>query len=145
MMKIKKTNLRKMAKFILTIPEPKFDMSRFRAKPSRKGGILFLDDSEFTHECETIGCVLGHCTALDTEKNLNQYKSAYCGFEYGAWSEEFTGIPVLSNDWDWCFSGVWVSVDNTREGASKRILYYLKNGLPRNWEEQMDGSTPLIY
>jgi len=48
-------------------------------------------------------------------------------------------------EWDWCFSGDWSDVDNTNQGAAKRIVYLIEHGLPANYKNQMYGRAPLCY
>jgi hypothetical protein len=43
------------------------------------------------------------------------------------------------------FGSDWVHEDNTPTGAAKRIRYFVANGLPENWKDQMSGKAPLSY
>lgn len=109
-------NLQRIADFIPTIPQESFDMSTYR----------WGFDQE--PECKSIGCVIGHCTILDKDNILANHIGVLGRLKFTEWSEEFTGLSHLSYKWDWCFSSLWASVDNTVEGARKRILYLLDKG-----------------
>lgn len=125
-------NLNRMADYIETIPQEKFDMVDFRK-----------DDLPTEYECNTVGCIIGHCTILDEMSNMPKYPDGWINFFL--WSKQFTGLELNSDFWRWCFSGSWVSVDNTPTGAARRIRYTINNGIPENWKKQMYGDEPLIY
>jgi hypothetical protein len=124
-------NLQRMADYIRTVPQSEFTMSTFRVNPNDIG-----------HQCNTVGCVVGHCTILD--KNPLPIYSDTGEINFYLWSEQFTGLEELFM-WDWCFSSRWCVVDNTTNGAALRIKWLLKNGLPENWFDQMEGEAPLCY
>ena len=130
-----KENLLRMAEFIVTIPETNFDI-RFWDKD--------ISDEE-RNECGSICCVVGHCVSLDTRTNLLEIYGdkdidGQTIFDHRQWSYDFTNLHGY--EWDWCFSANWYSVDNTPIGASKRIKYLLKDGLPSHWGR--DRYTPDI-
>jgi len=125
-MVMNRENLRLMAEYLLTIPPEMFDMLHFR------------DRCETTAKCGTVGCVLGHCTVLDPNPELIPlYDNG--GIHFGEWSEKFTGLPVGSDKWNFCFSHQWAEFDNTPKGASDRILMLLDSGIPSDWEDRMLG------
>jgi hypothetical protein len=124
-------NLLKMAEYIATVPQEMFDMKYYRER-----------DDFASHKCNSVGCVLGHCTVLDKAAKLPKHFSE---IDFVDWSEGFTGIGFMDNEWNWCFHGMWNEVDNTPIGASKRIKYLIEHGLPENWREQMNGEAPLSY
>lgn len=126
-----KENLLRMADYIETIPQEQFDMEVFR-----EGG-------RTSPKCNSVGCIIGHCTALDDPENLPRY--FYGEIDFDLWSEKFTGIGLFSRDWRYLFGGGWAKNDNTPTGAVKRIRHYVEHGLPQDWEEQMRGEAPLSY
>jgi hypothetical protein len=128
-----KANLLLMAELIKTIPQDIFDMSSYRQNRN----------DECNHKCNTIGCVIGHCTVLDKVENLPRYENNEISFVQ--WSQNFTGLIGGTNEWHFLFSGDWVKSDNTPKGASNRIKYFVENGLPKDWEGQVLGQTPLCY
>jgi len=121
-------NLQKMADYIRTIPQDRFSMKFYRFGQHE------------TPECDSVGCIVGHCTILDTNP-LPIYRSKAINFN--EWSDQFTLLYGAS--WAWCFSERWARVDNTSEGAALRIEWLLKHGLPENWYEQLWGIEPLCY
>lgn len=124
-------NLQKMADYVKTILPVNFTMWIYRNGQMK------------TTECNTIGCIIGHCTVLDDPQNLP--KDYEGDIKFGLWSEKFTGLKWETKEWNWCFSSEWSKADNTPEGASKRIEYFLKNGVPKNWQKQIKKLAPLSY
>lgn len=124
-------NLKKMADYVVTIDKEKILMNRFRVTDKKN------------IECDSVGCVIGHCTVLDRENIIKNYLDENYVILFHKWSLNFTGLR--GNEWDWCFGASWYKVDNTPIGASKRINYLLEHGLPKNWYEQMIGEEPLCY
>ncbi len=114
-------NLQRMADYIRTIPAENFDMYVYREGDH---SIQYLSP-----ECKTVGCVIGHCTILDVE-NLPRNGDGSGSILFATWSETFTGLEVCSKEWDWCFSYSWSTVDNSPEGAARRIEYLLEKGVP---------------
>lgn len=130
-------NLQKMADYIRTIPQEKFNMRFFRRH------------EEVSHECGSVGCVLGHCTVLDKKPlpmlaQIVSWNSRRL-IDFVSWGESFTGISKRTGEWQWCFAGEWSEVDNTPEGAARRIEWLLEHGLPKDWDYQMCQITPLCY
>jgi len=95
---------------------------------------------DITPECNSVGCIIGHCTALDPNP-LPRWGEG--GIRFCDWAVKFT--ELVGDEWKWCFSSKWLTTDNTPEGAALRIEWLLNNGLPENWVEQMNGTAPLCY
>lgn|SRR5574343_751787 len=123
-----KENLIKAANYIATVPQGMFDMDFFRI------------NNRDTHECNSIGCVIGHCVILDEWSNVPIFNGA---IDFLAWSLKF--FDTNYNEWMWCFCDEWSEIDNTPIGASKRILWLVENGLPGNWRKQIEGESKLCY
>jgi len=123
-------NLNRMADYIETIPQEKFNMRLYRW------------GEKVNSECGSVGCVVGHCTVLD-KNPLPLYKSGNINFY--AWSREFTGLGPLSDETAYLFASGWEAFDNTPTGAAKRIRHFLEHGLPQDWRMQMKGRAPLSY
>ena len=64
--------------------------------------------------CGTPACALGYLSCHFGPTPLLDMEDWYW---YGV--ELF---DLTRNEYDWCFSSCWTSVDNTREGAAKRML-----------------------
>lgn len=116
-----KENLLKMADFIEKVPQEMFDISKYRR--SNKSSPI----------CNSIGCVIGHCTELDPE-GVEEFRDESGDIDFKEWSEHFTGLINLK-EWRWCFSAYWEDLDNTPTGAAKRIRYLVKYGLPEGWKK----------
>lgn len=128
-------NLQRIADFIPTIPKGSFDMSTYR---------FGLDQEP---ECKSMGCVIGHCTILDKKNILANHIGVWGRLKFTEWSEEFTGLHFNSDEWEWCFSADWFDVDNTTEGARKRILYLLDKGeVPEDFDpHDIDQEITALY
>lgn len=124
-------NLRKGAEGLMNLPsERPFDMKLYRGdggKPSDP------------HDCETVGCALGYfpmwIPAQEGEKRWNDYEARATGL----------GLSYGGSAWIWCFGMDWAGIDNTPQGAARRILHMLDNGLPDDWWGQMQGDAPYIF
>lgn len=128
-------NLQKLADFIRAIPQERFDMEAFRSK----------HEDNFTHECNTIGCVLGYSPQVLYDDFKDVPKLFDSSIDYEGISIEKLGIDPLESEWNWMFGPDWNEVDNSPTGAADRIEWFLKHGVPENWEEQMKGKAPLCY
>lgn len=133
-MKIKITpaqenNLRKLIKYLRGELKAQFDMTTYSD----------LGDGQGRNEkkCGSVGCVIGHAPYAGIRKCKDEFWHEY--------SERKFGLPLESDEWDWCFSTEWHRTDNTPTGAAARIERLLTKGLPRNWREQMYGNAPLGY
>ena len=85
---------------------------------------------ECSHECDSAGCVIGHCTILDEWENIP--KSYFNGkIKFSEWSEQFTSLEHLTDNWNWCFGGEWY--DNKNQ-ILLRIKYLIDNqAVPEDW------------
>ena len=122
-------NLIRMADYIETVPQEKFGMMAYR----------YGDNTRY--ECDSIGCIIGHCTILD-DADLPINISGSIAFQ--VWSQKFIGTDD-EEVWLYLFSYHWMHSDNTPTGAAKRIRYYVANGLPENWQDQIRDEAPLSY
>lgn len=127
-------NLQKLADFIRTVPQEKFSMYKYRDYGEQR-----------THECKTIGCSLGYAPQVlyDNYNDVPKYIDLIIDFD--KISIDMFGIESFEREWTWMFGLKWIRVDNTPTGAADRIEWFLKHGLPENWEEQMQGDAPLCY
>lgn len=114
-----KENLQRMADYVRTIPQEKFHM-RFLRSGDKK-----------THACNSVGCVLGHCTILDKENELprDDFLGSIAFFK---WAEIFTGITD-SDILEFLFSEEWYMHDNTPTGAADRIEFVIADKLYCGW------------
>lgn len=142
-----RTNLAILARRIRKIPQEMFTMEHFRT-PSGKAS----QPENRTRECTVPGCVLGHAPAFFPKKSLPRYTfdNASEADPVGTiWFLKFAadtfGLFPGGRDFNWLFWGSWHKVDNTPEGAARRIEWLLEHGTPTNAWEQSMGLEPLCY
>lgn len=110
-------NLKKLADYLLALPDDyhDFDMGVFCKIP---GTEREFGPSETVHQCGTVGCALGHGPVAGIRPGPTDLDwRDYClnQFELHWWSDEA----------EWCFGGEWSLIDDTPQGAGKRILWLL--------------------
>lgn len=88
--------------------------------------------------CGSIGCAVGHSPYAGLPEKA--FRESWIDYSYRVFD-----MSAFEAEWAWCFDSPWADVDNTPEGAGKRILYLLDEGLPDNWYEQRQGFAPLSY
>lgn len=125
-------NLQRMADYIKDIPQAKFDMLHFRIGQSK------------TIATDSVSDILGHCTILHNSSDPIP-RDIHGDISAVLWSQVFTGIPRDTATWEYLFGSLWKYSDNTPKGASLRIEYYINNGLPRSWREELEGNVKLSY
>jgi hypothetical protein len=128
-------NLKKLADFVSTIPQEQFDMSILRD----------LRDNFSDKHCNTVGCVVGHMMSIIPDGEIIYYNHTdRINFFLTArrWLDITSGQSVSL----FLFSHLWEKTDNTVNGAVNRIKYLIKyKQLPSNWQDQLEGITPLTY
>lgn len=123
-----KENLLKLATYLLS-GELKAD---FNMRDYNGYGIC----GEYLTDCGTVGCAIGHGPYAGIPKTTFESWDNYASRVFTA---DFRALL-------WCFSSFWDAVDNTAEGAAKRILYLLRTGsAPDDYMEQCDGTASLSY
>lgn len=107
-------NLKLMVEHLKTLKPEMLKMNHWRLGDKNK------------HECDSPGCVIGHCIILDPNPPRSKEDGMLL---FQQWSEEFVDI-ISSEDeaWFYMFSGAWDDVDPTLEGAIKRIEYVIEHG-----------------
>ena len=131
-------------KVLEKIPKERFDMEFYF-----EGDVDFnFSRYEAGEYCNTVGCALGSLATseLDVFKvnlsHLRGYRSKNPGAinwkTYGAELFPFLypTYPTLGchSPWDFLFSNVWSSHDNTLQGAIQRIALVLNKGFPWVWD-----------
>lgn len=133
-MVIKTNNLKRIIEHLKTIDETKFTMVTF------SNNINSFKTEDLTY-CNTAGCVIGHSIILDVPlfkrleiKAIQEYSNITGEairqrniFLFSKWSEEFTGISQLDEEWNWCFGSEWNFYDNSISGAISRIEALIDN------------------
>ena len=73
--------------------------------------------------CGSAGCAVGHGPHAGIPKTTSE--------DWGAYSKRVfipKGIHGNAAIWEWCFRARWSAIDNSPQGAAKRIRYLLKHG-----------------
>lgn len=126
-----RANLAKLAAYLEKLPEDyeRFDMKSFNNKGSNY-------DTPIKVQCGSAGCAVGHGPNAGIPTNNDATWWAYA---------ERVFLPTAEDGFWWMFDGEWVGVDNTPQGAAKRIHLFLDGAVPENWDEQLNGEAGLIY
>ena len=124
--------LKRWRDYIATIPAEKIEMESWRSGTTS------------TPECDSVGCIVGHCTALYTMKQLP--KDMFNQISFINVAERFLGIESEDPLWDFLFSSEWGYYANVmitqKDFALLRMDYVLKHGeQPDNWQCDMTYST----
>jgi hypothetical protein len=167
-----RSNLEKLAKFLETIPPPTFHMGSYAAILSEdvmeEVKELFNSENEddqdnlqdLIHDfevlspntllreqpipdCGTVCCAIGTAPYAGITVFEDEYWSEYAARVFGINTHNWLSIEYAL--YIWLFDYEWYKVDNTAQGASKRIIYTLKHGIPSNYLEQKEGTEELCY
>lgn len=114
-------------------------------KSNRNAVIEFVDKGfgNLDTLCSSPGCVIGDSVELDielfiSELNIGGTKSRMSAINtaFTKWSEKFTGLKSICEEWNWLFSSWWEDVDKTPKGACQRMRFLINGGkIPGNFKE----------
>lgn len=143
-------NFKKLVKYLLSLPADyeNFDMSKYV-----NGELQGTANNNYSPVCGTSACALGHGLAagvIPSDERLITKLFSMGGLTRDiAWTEYCDQFFITTHDsefyyetcdiWSWCFDSAWANIDNTVEGAAKRILYMLENGIPEMIEITKDA------
>lgn len=107
-------NLNKLKRFVEQIPDEKIDMECFRQESSEYNTLK---------NCNTVGCIIGHCTGLMTKK---EFKSCLANnkINFLQVSDILFNINIKSPIWDFLFSSNW----GTNFTVDSIFSYYYEAG-----------------
>jgi hypothetical protein len=128
-------NLEKLAAYLEKLPEDytHFDMSVFFQRGDFTRTYV---DATLAGDCGTVACAVGH----------GPVAGIILATESSGWTDYGEkAFELVFDEWDWCFSSGWASVDNTPHGAAKRIRQLLDHGLPDNSRKQNWGEAPYMF
>lgn len=131
-----RANLEKLAAYLEALPADykHFGMrSYFRHKDR---GIFHPAQAGPVNECGTVACAVGHAPSAGI--TTRYFYTSWTSYAYAA-------FDVTETEFDWCFSGVWASIDDTHYGAAKRIRYMLEHGVPEDALAQACGHAPYLF
>lgn len=117
----KKQNLLKLAEYLLGDLKAKFDMGTFSQIDERLDASTVERFRINETDCGSVGCAIGHGPYAGIPKGKESWRQYYNRsfriYDHGFNTEYF-----------WLFDARWVDVDNSSEGAAKRILWFLVEG-----------------
>ena len=119
-----KKNLLKLSDFLEKLPQEKFDMTHYRSDDNG-----FQVSYESKNNCGTAGCALGWAPFI---KGLEPVKKEFFkreDFSWALYTRRVFDISVVDTScafWMWLFSWDWKDIDNTPQGAAKRIRYLVR-------------------
>ena len=130
-MEINLINIKRMFNYILlNISEEKITMKYYRKQYEMQ-----------SHECNSYGCIIGHCLILDDWKNIPKLINNDNDIDFGKWSEQFTGIDYYCNEWLWCFGLLW---QDSKSQSLLRLKYFIDNQkTPDGWNCDYDYLLPV--
>lgn len=134
----KKKNLTTLANYLLALPKgyKEFNMANFCSIGGSFNAPEPSESIKVISNCGAVACAVGHAPSAGIKPKKDE--------DWWDYSDRAL-IPTDTYEWEWCFGGDWWTIDNTPQGAGKRIQWLLEKGLPDNWSEQMDGDDPLCY
>jgi hypothetical protein len=141
-------NLDTLATYLESLPDDytHFDMGRYFDEPV--DGLLKSAPTDHVLSgptaCGAVACAVGHGHAAgiplspkDTMLNdLGESFIYWDGYAYRNFTKKREDI------YEWCFDGEWSGVDNTHQGAAKRIRYALEEGIPVDYQLILCGEIP---
>lgn len=111
-----RANLRKLANYLKTIPQDRFDMNFFAAK---KGMVIPMEK----YDCGTVCCAAGH----GPHAGIPFAEEDYC---WEGYTQRVFGVNYFDDAYMWMFSAGWAAIDNSPQGAAKRIEMFLDETIP---------------
>jgi hypothetical protein len=129
-----KTNIYNAIQYMKTVDPKWFDMASYR------------DGEETTHQCKSVGCIIGHCTILDPNPlSVHGYSD---DIDFSTWASEFFDLNVCTALWDFIFSSYWAEYSKSKslKQAIRRLKYVYKHGnVPEGWNGDFEKTTLLYY
>jgi hypothetical protein len=145
-----RNNLAKLATYLEQLPADyeHFDMTSY---VDHKGDCDIFEDKTLErafvqnpkatiHNCGTVACAAGHGPAAGIPLRRDERVltldwwdgTPTAEIDWAAYIKRAFGVSQ-GDDWTWMFGGDWADVDNTPQGAAKRIRYFLEHGVPEDF------------
>lgn len=113
--------------------DPHYDLDDHVGGEARKFLVEALkphDRAEGHHFCGTSACAVGWAAVIHPTLSRKVEYTALAQKLYGDW------FHINSEPWEFLFGGSWDIIDNTPEGAAKRIRFLLEHeGIPAGFSE----------
>jgi len=129
-------NLEKLASYLEGLPTnyQHFGMQSFLCQDGHL--YSYADTAPIAGDCGTVACAVGHGPAAGIP-------AVHGNESWNAYAER--AFDLNHDQWLWCFDGDWMHVDDTSQGAAKRIRHLLEHGLPEDPIEQCWGMSPYLF
>jgi hypothetical protein len=129
-------NLEKLAAYLEQLPEDYSHFGMMNYMAVKQFTYPYTSSAHLIDACGAVACAIGHGPAAGIpRKGDYEYWSTY--------SHRVFDLRI--NEFDWCFSSTWMVVDDTPNGAAKRIRYLLEHGLPADAGPQRVCRAPYIF
>jgi hypothetical protein len=130
-----RANLEKLAAYLESLPADYEHFSMESYLRNADDYFYWTSMADTLQDCGTVACAIGHGPAAGITPLPGENWDLYTDrvFELEAYQ------------WSWCFSSSWHQVDNTPQGAAKRIRYMLDHGVPENVDRQKAGRDPYLF
>lgn len=130
-------NLETLANYLEALPAGyrHFSMWTYLSHYGRHDYFHPVDAGVSEMECGTVACAVGHGPAAGL--------AALPGENWEAYEQRVFGVTLA--EWTWCFASSWGAIDNTPQGAAKRIRYMLELGVPWDARDQLNGEAPYLF
>lgn len=92
--------LKKMYNHLLTVRDEDFYIRVYRLS----------ENDKTTPVCNSVGCVIGHCTAIDATNVMKNYMKPSGEISFFQWSLEFLQISAHDSVWEFMFGSDWSEV-----------------------------------
>ena len=132
-------NLRKLSKYLKSLPKDyeNFGMKDFYNIGDKFRSNLIQDKDNIIpiEPCNTVACAVGHGPSAGIKEIVGEDWVDYLERVFTEDEDEF----------EWCFSGLWVDTDNTPAGAAKRIDIMIESGVPKWFISPITSSEKYIF
>jgi len=105
------------------------------AEAAKEVEIKYARENGGVGKCGAVACAVGHGPAAGFLAIPEDFTPAG-NMDWGAYQGRV--FDVEGEAFSWCFGGAWSDVDNTPQGAAKRIRYMLAKGVPEGFDEDDD-------
>lgn len=134
----RRENLEKLAAYLEQLPADyqHFEMSTYVDPDYNKTKTVaeYALNNGGLNTCGTAGCAIGHGPAagiLFTKEQFHWGRPSW-----GDYVENFVDCE-FDEEYNWLFHPSWSYEDNTPHGAAARIRYFLANGIPEGFDEDL--------
>lgn len=89
--------------------------------------------------CGSVACAVGLTPFAGIRKLKAESFNEYCLRVFGVDADN------VAPEFQWCFASGWSGIDNTPNGAAKRIQHLLDKGIPKKWRGYPNDNAKKLY